>query len=157
MGSRSARGTGSRETVAVAHPTAITARPKRSIALTQSALMRAPLYATQCGAGPAQSDAEMWGRPLDPPEPRHGAAPRGPQVSGVPAPAVERLAGDAADAPLGRDPAGRRPGVASSQTFRTGGSVHGRTRAHRCVIPRDHPVAFASVARGDTSCRPTSH
>ena len=50
----------------------------------------------------------------------------------------------------------RTPGVASRQTFRTGGSVHGTTRARLRGAPRDQPLAYASGARADTSCRPTS-
>ena len=49
----------------------------------------------------------------------------------------------------------RAPGVASSQTFRTGGSVHGTTRARLRGAPRDQPLAYASGPRADTSCRPT--
>ena len=50
----------------------------------------------------------------------------------------------------------RTPGVASRQTFRTGGSVHETTRARLRGAPRDQPLAYASGARADTSCRPTS-
>src|SRR5262245_34979141 len=50
----------------------------------------------------------------------------------------------------------RTPRVASRQTFRTGGSVHGTTRARLRGAPRDQPLAYASGARADTSCRPTS-
>lgn len=50
----------------------------------------------------------------------------------------------------------RAPGVASSQTFRTGGSVHEPTRGRLRGVSRDCPFACASGARADTSCRPTS-
>src|SRR2546430_7020902 len=36
----------------------------------------------------------------------------------------------------------RAPGVASSQTFRTGGSVHGTTRARLRGAPLDQPLAM---------------
>ncbi len=41
----------------------------------------------------------------------------------------------------------RAPGVASSQTFRTGGSVPGTTRARLRGVPRDQPLAYALGAR----------